>query len=90
MDKAHKMPYFLWDDTKVYLVIPRFDLKKERGLAEKELKGEEARNKKLEAQLNKKDFLKKAPAEVVEQIKSSFKSSKSRFEKLIEKIKSLK
>ena len=39
MDETKKMPYALWEGTKVYLIIPGFDPKKELTLTEKTLKG---------------------------------------------------
>ncbi len=92
-----KMPYFLWsaspaggENTKVYLIIPDFDPKKEKALAEKELKAVNARIAKLKAQLTKKDFLKKAPAEVVEKIKGDAATAATRATQLKEKINSLR
>jgi valyl-tRNA synthetase len=85
-----KMPYFFWQKSKVYLIIPKFDAAKEAALTEKELKAVKAQIAKLKGQLSKKDFLNKAPAEVVEKIKQDFASAKSREEKLKTKIKSLK
>lgn len=85
-----KMPYFIWQDTRVFLIIPHFDPQKERALAEKELKETDTLIKKLGAQLSKKEFLKKAPAEIVEKIKLDFTALQDRKEKLQAKIKSLK
>ncbi|MBI4050637.1 MAG: valine--tRNA ligase [Candidatus Doudnabacteria bacterium] len=90
MPSDKKMPYFIWQDTKVYLVIPDFDPKKEKALTEKELKETSGLIERLSAQLEKKDFLKKAPAEVVEKLKTDYQTTKLRAEKLAGKIRSLK
>ncbi|MDP3740988.1 MAG: valine--tRNA ligase [bacterium] len=96
-----KMPYFLWSPygrspegrenlTKVYLIIPHFDPKKELTLAEKELAETTAVAEALEKQLTSKEFLKKAPTEIVEKIKADYEAVKARTESLKEKIKGLK
>ncbi|MDZ4243644.1 MAG: valine--tRNA ligase, partial [Candidatus Doudnabacteria bacterium] len=90
IDETKKMPYSLWEGTRVYLIIPGFDPKKELVLTEKILKETDEIVKRLETQLAKKDFLKKAPPEIVEKIKADFETAKDRQTKLQAKIKSLK
>lgn len=85
-----KMPYFLWNGEKNYLIIPNFDPKKEKSLTEKEIKELDTRIKNLGTQIGSKDFLKKAPPSVVEEMKASLAQTKLRQEKLNEKIRSLK
>ena len=90
MDKTKKMPYALWEGTKVYLIIPDFDPKKEKVLAEKTLKETTDLIKRFQTQLSKKEFLKKAPPEVVEKLTANFTAARERKEKLETKIKGLK
>ncbi len=85
-----KMPYFLWENTRVYLIIPDFDPQKEEHLTEKELEETAVVAEKLNAQLKKKDFLEKAPAEVVAKIRADFEVLKDRQEKLEAKLQQLR
>src|SRR3989338_10123721 len=90
MDKTKKMPYALWEGTKVWLIVPDFDPKKETTLAEKALKETTDLIKRYQAQLSKKEFLKKAPPEIIEKMKTDFEKGKDRQNKLETKIKALK
>ena len=91
-----KMPYFLWPaqggqaSSKAYLIIPHFDAAKEAALTEKDVKAVAALVAKLETQLSKKDFLKKAPAEIVEKLKADAAAATDRQKKLTEKLAALK
>lgn len=90
MDEAKKMPYFIWQGKKTYLVIPHFDPKKEIALTEKDLGNAEKLAMRYESQLGKKDFLKKAPDTVVEKLKRDFAGVQDLVEKLRAKIHQLK
>jgi valyl-tRNA synthetase len=85
-----KMPYFLWGDINVYLIIPHFDAKKELELAERELKNLDAHVEKLQNQLKKKDFLKKAPPLIIYRTRTDFDAVQKRVLEIKTKIKSLK
>ena len=85
-----KMPYFLWEKSKIYLIIPHFDAAKELALTQKDLNAAEAQIAKYQTQLSKKDFLKKAPPQIVEKLKTDAAAAAGRAEKLQEKIKLLK
>jgi valyl-tRNA synthetase len=90
VDATKKMPYFLWENQRVYLIMPNFDPDKELMLAEKELKITEILRKKFAAQLNKKDFASKAPAEVVATLQRNFAEAEERAKKLKTKLESLR
>ncbi len=90
IEKGKKMPYLIWQDTKVFLVIPNFDPKKEKGFAEKELKKLSERLDKLSVQLSNRNFLKKAPGTVVEKLKNDYQEAGERAEHLVAKLKTLK
>lgn len=90
VDQNKKMPYFLWASTKIYLIVPNFDAKKEMALAEKQLQSAEACVKKISAQVNKTGFLKKAPHEVVEKMKADLASAELTAKNLKAKLKQLK
>lgn len=84
------MPYFLWENARVYLIIPKFDPDKELALAEKELKDLKKVLQKFQEQLEKKDFLKKAPAAIVQKNQTDFGAAREREAKLLAKIQQLK
>lgn len=90
LDESQKMPYFLWLNLKVYLLVPQFDPKTELDLAKKELGKAENLAAKYNAQLAKKDFLEKAPAAVVEKLQSDFAAAQELVKKLHAKIQQLK
>lgn len=85
-----KMPYFLWQNIRVYLIIPKFDPKKERSRAEKQLTAVNAILEKLRVQLENKTFLKKAPAAIVQKTQTDFGAAREREAKLRAKIEQLK
>ena len=85
-----KMPYFLWEGTKVFLIIPDFDQKRELEIAKKELGDIREQVKKLDSQLSKKMFLEKAPPQVVEKMKEDAVIAGERQSQLQNKIAALK
>jgi len=90
MDAKKKMPYFLWQGQRVFLIIPNFDIKKEYALTQKQLKDTENLFKKLAAQIKKSAFLKKAPPEVVEKMKIDLIIADNKIHALKAKLKQLK
>jgi valyl-tRNA synthetase len=66
------------------------DIKKEKERIEAEIKSVEGFIKSLEQKLKNKDFVKKAPKEVVEKEEFKLKEQKEKLEKLEEQLKSLK
>ena len=90
MDHAHKMPYFLWEGVRIYLVIPNFDSKKEAALTEKQLKEAESYVKKISTQVKNKGFLKKAPKEIVEKMQADLSAAETKVKTLKAKVKQLK
>lgn len=87
--KGKVMPHVLWKEARVYLVVPHFDSKKERQLAEKELKEVMKFKLSIEEKLKQKGFRQKAPTKVVEQTMANFNEAKNREMRLKAKIKFL-
>ena len=90
MDERKKMPYFLWETARVFLIIPHFDPKTEIALTDKKLKETVAMINKLGAQIKKPGFLKKAPPEIVEKMKADLEAAENRASALKAKIKQLR
>lgn len=90
MDESKKMPYFLWHNTRVYLIIPDFDPKKETAQTEKQLGQINTFLEKNTAQIKKSGFLKKAPPEIVAKMKADLAAAELRAASLKAKLKQLK
>jgi len=88
-EKIKQAIYLTINGVEIYLVVPDFDFAKEKARLSKAITTQQERIKNLEQKLANKEFIKKAPPEVVDKEKDKLTGGKQELKKLNQQLKSL-